>query len=175
MNYQCLVLTPWWSPHQCIPWQVSIADEYVGKIVVLERYDETVSSPTITIRIPAVARLVGKMAREKRDVKFSRSNVYERDSYRCQYCGAKLDAKELNYDHVLPRARGGKTNFENIVTSCFDCNRRKGNRTPSQAGMHLRSIPKRPKSLPMSSKVSLPREVPSLWLPYLGDRIASIA
>jgi 5-methylcytosine-specific restriction endonuclease McrA len=175
MNHQCLVLNPWWVPHQVISWQVSICDEFLGKLDVLERYEETVSSPSVTIRIPAVGRLTGKMRREKKDVKFSRVNVYQRDEYRCQYCGHRPTPKELNYDHVLPRARGGRTEWTNIATSCVECNRRKGNRTPAQAGMPLRSVPRRPKSLPMTSLVALPREVPALWLPYLRDRLVELS
>jgi 5-methylcytosine-specific restriction endonuclease McrA len=173
--FTCLVLTPWMSPHQCAVWQKSISMEYTGEIDVLERYDEEARSPSLTIRFPAVARLVKSLTSEKKDVKFSRANVYTRDGYRCQYCGRKPPLKELNYDHVHPRSRGGATTWENIVTSCISCNLQKGNKTLKQTGMKLRKQPVRPRSLPMSSSpILLPARVPELWVPYLSDRLASI-
>jgi 5-methylcytosine-specific restriction endonuclease McrA len=162
-------------PHQVISWQESICLEYQNKAEVLERYAETVSSPSLTLRIPAVARLVKRLKTMKDQPKFSRPNVYTRDQYTCQYCGHRKTPEELNYDHVLPRSKGGKTVFENIATSCIHCNSKKDNRTPKQAGMKLLRKPFRPKSLPMTtSLVPLPREVPELWLPYLHDRVAKL-
>ena len=87
----------------------------------------------------------------KRGVKFSRNNVFARDDFRCQYCGARKSARELNYDHVVPRVQGGKTVWENIVASCYDCNGMKRGRTPEQAGMKLLRAPVKPRSLPMTT------------------------
>jgi 5-methylcytosine-specific restriction endonuclease McrA len=173
--FQCLVLTPWMSPHQCVPWQKSISMEYTGEVDVLERYEEEARSPSITIRFPAVARLNKTLISEKKDVKFSRANVYARDGYKCQYCGHKKPPSQLNYDHVYPRSKGGLTTWENIVTSCIPCNLRKGHKTLKQAGMVLKRQPTRPRSLPMSaSPVLLPAAVPELWVPYLSDRMAQL-
>jgi 5-methylcytosine-specific restriction endonuclease McrA len=172
--FMCLVLTPRMSPHQTIAWQESVCLDYQLKADILERYEETVRSPTVTMRIPAVARLVKTLAHDKQNVKFSRTNVYARDGYRCCYCGKRPPADELNYDHVTPRSKGGKTNWENIVTSCIRCNSKKDNRTPRQAGMKLLKQPQKPKSLPLSSPILLPRDVPSLWVPYLSDRMATL-
>lgn len=174
--YPCLVLTPWFSPHLICPWQVAISDSYTGKIDVLEQYEEVARSPSVEIRFPAVARLAKPMVRTKKDVKFSRANVYTRDGHRCQYCGIVPNTSAgLNYDHVIPRSKGGKTTWDNIVACCVVCNRKKGDRTPKQAGMRLLRIPQRPTSLPVSSPIILPREIPSLWVPYLGDRLARIS
>ena len=172
---QCLVLTPSMQLHQILPWYESICAWYKGAVDVLEEYDETVSSPTVTIQIPAVARLRRAPPREKRDVKFSRVNVYQRDDHRCQYCGVRKRARELTYDHVIPRARGGLTNFENIVTCCVRCNSKKDSRTPEEAGMRLLKLPRKPRTLAMVMPIVLPREVPSLWLPYLGGFAAAEA
>lgn len=173
--FPCLVLTPWMAPHQVVVWEKAICHEYTGEVDVLERYEEEARSPSITIRFPAVARLVKTLISEKKDVKFSRANVYARDGYRCQYCGRKPSLKELNYDHVHPRSKGGPTTWENIVTSCVTCNLQKGNKTLKQAGMKLRKQPMRPRSLPMSaSPIVLPARVPELWLPYLNDRLAAL-
>jgi 5-methylcytosine-specific restriction endonuclease McrA len=173
--YPCLILTPWMALHQTRSWQKAISMEYTGEIDVLERYEEEARSPSLTIRFPAVARLVKAMKRDKHDVKFSRPNVYQRDDHRCQYCGGKFTSKHLTFDHVLPRARGGLTTFTNIVTACHACNARKGNKTPEQAGMKLFSRPVRPKSLPMRpAMIALPKQVPELWLPYLADRMSQL-
>ena len=80
----------------------------------------------------------------KKEVKFTRHNIFERDKNTCQYCGRVFDRKDLNLDHVIPRDRGGPTTWENIVCSCIECNTQKANRTPQEAGMHLIRKPKRP-------------------------------
>lgn len=173
--FPCLVLTPWMSPHQVAPWQKAISQAYTGEVDVLEQYSETASSPSITIHFPCVARLNKSLVSEKKDVKFSRANVYARDGYKCQYCGHKKPPSQLNYDHVIPRSKGGPTNWENIVTSCIDCNLKKGSKTLKQAGMVLKRRPTRPHSLPMAaSPILLPARVPDLWLPYLNDRMARL-
>jgi 5-methylcytosine-specific restriction endonuclease McrA len=173
--FPCLVLTPWMVPHQCVPWQKAISMEYTVEVNVLERYEEVARSPSLEIRFPAVAQLRKQLISEKKDVKFSRANVYARDKYACQYCGHKKPPNQLNYDHVVPRSKGGLTTWENIVTSCIPCNLRKGNHTLKQAGMVLKRQPHRPRSLPMSaSPIILPHAVPELWLPYLNDRMAQL-
>ncbi len=100
-------------------------------------------------------------------MRFSRINVYTRDGFRCQYCGERKEMRDLNYDHVVPRVRGGHTVWENIVTSCYACNDRKGSRTPEEAGMTLRRKPFKPSSLPVTPAFRLTRsEMPEVWLPY---------
>jgi 5-methylcytosine-specific restriction endonuclease McrA len=84
----------------------------------------------------------------KKEVKFTRHNVFERDKNTCQYCRKVFPRAELNLDHVLPRDRGGQTTWENIVCSCIPCNSRKSNRLPHEAGMRLMTKPKRPKWRP---------------------------
>ena len=81
-------------------------------------------------------------------VRFSRQNIYLRDKNTCQYCGKRLPRSELNLDHVIPRSRGGRTTWENIVCSCISCNLDKGGRTPNEAGMKLRKKPGRPRWSP---------------------------
>lgn len=173
--FPCLVLTPWMAPHRVATWQKAIAQEYTDEVDVLERYEEAARSPSVTIRFPAVARLSGWLSHTRTDIKFSRATIYQRDRYTCQYCGARPGAKGLNYDHVVPRSKGGETTFENIVTACFDCNLRKGSKTLRQAGMALRKLPVKPRLLPMAgSPILLPKQVPELWLPYLHDPIATV-
>ena len=103
---------------------------------------------SIKIRIPRVIVLLMFDRLPKKEVKFTRHNIFERDHNTCQYCGKCFDRKDLNLDHILPRERGGLTTWENIVCSCIRCNTRKGNRLPHEAGMALIRKPKRPKWRP---------------------------
>lgn len=138
-----------------------------GVCEVVESYDEDVRAVTFVMKMPAVIRLLRKIAR-RRAVRFSRMNVLLRDNFKCQYCGAKLPTRQLNYDHVLPRSHGGKTCWENIVTSCFDCNHKKASRTPEQARMRLLKMPVRPQHLPlMAFHIEEGDNLPELWTSYL--------
>lgn len=147
---QTLVLTQSYQPHKIVPWQRAVCMFFAGKVEVVEEYTEEIRSVTITIKMPAVVRLLRSIRGPGRAVKFSRINVLTRDSFQCQYCGAKRPMRELNYDHVIPRVQGGRTSWENIVTSCYECNARKANRTPEQAGMRLLKRPLKPKTLPIT-------------------------
>ena len=109
------------------------------------RSADGVRSACMLIRVPRVL-LLGEYDRvPRREIRFSRRNVYLRDEHTCQYCGRQLREEELNLDHVVPRDVGGRTNWENIVTACIRCNARKANRQPEQAGMTLRRAPTRPR------------------------------
>jgi 5-methylcytosine-specific restriction endonuclease McrA len=156
------------APHRVISWQRAIVLFYLGKVEVLETYDEAIASPSCALLTPAVVRLTHGSVSKKNKVRFSRVNVFTRDSFRCQYCGEKKAMNELNYDHVLPRVRGGKTVWENIVTSCYGCNDRKGSRTPEEAGMTLLRKPFKPTSLPFTPILAIGRDVPSVWQHYFG-------
>jgi len=169
-----LVLTPWMSAHRVVPWQDAICDVYADKVDVLEEYDDVIySAHGLELRMPAVVRLKKPITGHKKGVKFSRVNVMTRDGFRCQYCGAQKPMKDLNYDHVIPRRQGGKTVWENIVTSCYPCNDKKAGRTPQQAGMKLLREPTRPKVLPLTAP-SIPRgNIPEIWAFYLNAQGAA--
>lgn len=111
-------------------------------------HEECIHTISFKIRVPRVILLVMFDRVPKKEVKFTRHNIFERDQNRCQYCGEVFDRKDLNLDHVVPRDRGGPTTWENIVCSCIVCNTRKANRTPHEAGLHLIRKPKRPKWRP---------------------------
>ncbi len=100
------------------------------------------------IRIPRIIVLLFFDRFPRKEVKFTRSNLFERDHDTCQYCGCKFDRQELNIDHVVPRQRGGKTTWTNVVCSCVPCNHRKGSRTPEEAGMRLLKPPRKPRWRP---------------------------
>lgn len=105
------------------------------------------------IRIPKVLLLRSYDRLPVQEVRFTRDNLFERDDYRCQYCGQHFEPAQLNMDHIIPRDRGGRTSWENIVTSCIQCNSRKANRLPHQANMHLIRKPERPRWRPFVSSL----------------------
>jgi 5-methylcytosine-specific restriction endonuclease McrA len=113
-----------------------------------ETHPEVVRSVSFRIRIPRVIMLLVFDRQPKKEVKFTRHNIFERDQNTCQYCGQSFERSDLNLDHVIPRDRGGPTTWENIVCSCVACNTLKANRTPQEAGMRLIRKPKRPKWRP---------------------------
>ncbi len=162
-----LLLNITYEPLRIINWKKAITLLLLGKVEVLEEYGREIRSVSFTIRLPSVVRLLRMVKRPKSPVKFSRQNIYARDKYRCQYCGQKFSSEELTYDHVIPRSRGGKTEWENIVTCCVDCNRRKGGRTPSEAGMKLIRKPVKPTWVPALRITIGIREVPQSWRDYL--------
>jgi 5-methylcytosine-specific restriction endonuclease McrA len=119
------------------------------------------------VLLPRVIALTAYDRIPRRHVRYSRVNVFTRDRYTCQYCGARPPRSQLNLDHVVPRALGGKTTWENVVCSCVDCNRRKGGRTPQQARFRLLRRPGRPRWTPLVNlAVSHPRH--EEWRPFLG-------
>jgi len=167
MNTRTLLLNCWGLPHAILTWMDAITLVHVDKAIVLEEYDETVSSPSTTMFVPAVMQLKRMVPAVKRGVKFSKVNVFTRDGWRCQYCGVRFAMNELNYDHVVPRKQGGKTTWENIVTSCYACNGRKAGRTPEQAGMRPLRRPARPHALPLHAVYVPTATLPEPWMPYL--------
>lgn len=111
-------------------------------------HPESIHTVSFRIRVPRVIVLALFDRMPKKEVKFTRHNIFERDRNTCQYCGQVFERKDLNLDHVVPRERGGPTTWENIVCSCILCNTKKANRTPYEAGMNLVRKPKRPKWRP---------------------------
>jgi len=130
-------------------------------------HDESIGLVNRAIRVPRVVLLVGYDRVPKRQVRFSRYNIYARDKCTCQYCGQRLPREELNLDHVIPRSLGGSSAWENVVCSCQSCNRRKGGGTPQESGMALLRRPFKPKWTPfMLETFSLSRY--REWLPFLN-------
>lgn len=113
-----------------------------------EPENEMIHTISTKIRVPQVIVLMLFDRLPKKEVKFTRHNVFERDKSTCQYCGRVFDRNDLNLDHVFPRDRGGQTTWENVVCSCIPCNSKKANRLPHECGMQLIKKPKRPKWRP---------------------------
>ena len=112
--------------------------------------------------MPRVIRLLTYDRLPRQKVKFNRRNIFARDGNRCQYCGKRFATSELSLDHVVPRSRGGRATWENIVCACLKCNVRKGGRTPREAGMRLIREPVEPRTSPSLSAQALPPQVPEL-------------
>ena len=106
--------------------------------------DLFIQAVRLRLRVPEVITLTGYDRLPTAAVAFSRRNVFKRDHYTCQYCGVQPGTEELSIDHVIPRAHGGTSTWENCVLACMACNKRKADRTPHQAGMKLRRPPSRP-------------------------------
>ena len=128
--------------------------------------DEAVHTPTRTVRLPRVILLAFFDKLPAKELKLTRNNVFERDKSTCQYCGQHFHREELNLDHVIPRDRGGKTTWENIVCSCIRCNTRKANRLPHEAHMRLIRKPSRPKWRPVIAIV-LQNQHREIWKDFL--------
>lgn len=109
--------------------------------ITIEEFDgdNVLRSPHQEFMVPSVIRLrhYVNVRRKRRETAMKRARIYIRDRYRCQYCGDHKSAADLTLDHILPRAQGGATNPQNLVSACVRCNQRKGNRTPEQARMPL--------------------------------------
>lgn len=103
----------------------------------------------LTIAVPRIIRLLFYDRLPRQQVKFNRRNIYARDHSCCQYCGKGYPTSELSLDHVVPRSRGGKTVWENVVCCCTSCNVKKGGRLPGQAGMKLTTKPIKPRRSPL--------------------------
>ncbi len=133
--------------------------------------DEVIHTPRMRLKVPRVMVLQGFDKLPRTRVRFSRQNVYLRDSFTCQYCGKGFPRHQLNLDHVIPRCDGGRTTWENVVCSCVRCNLDKGGRTPKRAGMKLLKEPRRPS---WSTLTPLHGKVPyKEWLPFLDPVAAS--
>jgi 5-methylcytosine-specific restriction endonuclease McrA len=164
---QVLLLNITYEPLKIINWKKAMTMLFLGKVEVIEQYDREIHSVSFTIKLPSVVRLLRLVKRPKSPVKFSRQNIYARDRYQCQYCGGRFAAEDLTYDHIIPKSRGGKTKWQNIVTCCVDCNRRKGGRTPAEASMQLIRQPNRPTWVPAIRITISFHKVPDSWRDYL--------
>lgn len=194
---ETLILNQMYRPHEVVDWKDAVTRMFLGKVEVLAEYEEILAvvgartlqafpalksalrqvigtdAESLTIKVPAVA-VVSKPVRVSRtSVRFSRRNVCLRDDFSCQYCGARLPEQAVSFDHVVPRSRGGRTGWENIVASCYPCNAQKRDRTPEEAGMELLSAPARPRALPGSGLRLDAAAAPREWGAFLGAQRAS--
>ncbi|HHL22039.1 MAG TPA: HNH endonuclease [Aliiroseovarius sp.] len=143
--YPALVLNADYRPLSYLPlslwpWQEAVKAAWLDRVQIVAEYDHEVHSPSHSMRLPSVVVLRNYIQPQRR-VAFTRFNLFLRDEFKCQYCGATGD---LTFDHVVPRARGGKTSWENVVAACSRCNLAKGSRSLARSGLVLSRPPVRP-------------------------------
>jgi len=130
-----LVLNMDYSPINVTTLQRGFNLVFLGKAEILEHGELPITTDSKTFHRPTVIRLLRYVSVPFKKVQLTRQNIFRRDDYTCLYCGDKNN--NLTIDHVYPKSRGGKNSWKNFATACFDCNVRKGNRTPEEAGLVL--------------------------------------
>ena len=142
-SFKILVLNYSYEPLQFCSARHAITMVFGGRAEELESAGYIVRTSSTNFQLPTVIRVLQMVRRNrKKGLSFSRKNILRRDNYTCQYCGTSNNP--LTVDHVVPKSRGGKTNWTNIVVACKTCNLKKGNRTPFEVDMQLRQLPRKP-------------------------------
>ena len=146
-------------------WQDTIKAVFLDRVNIVSEYDVAIRSPSFQMRLPSVVSLKSYV-KPSRNPAFTRFNVFLRDRFQCQYCGSR---DELTFDHVIPRAKGGQTTWENVVAACSPCNLKKGSAHPREAGMWPHQMPFQPSvsDLHNNGRAFPPNYLHESWLDYL--------
>lgn len=171
-----LVLNASFEPLNFVSWQKAIQLLFQGKAEVVEESDLIVRTVRLSMKVPAVLRLLTfiPLTRKRNIIRFSRENIFLRDNFRCQYCRKRHSRNQLTLDHVVPVVQGGRKVWDNIVTSCKPCNQRKGGRTPQEAGIKLMKPPAQPTWLPKTMVQFGAKHSPELirkFIKYFSDQL----
>ena len=147
-GFPALVLNTDFRPLSYFPlslwsWQNTVKAVFMDRVNVISEYDRAIHSPSWEMQLPSVISLKDYVPLSRKPA-FTRFNVFLRDSFSCQYCGHGLAAERLTFDHVIPRSRGGRTRWDNVVAACEPCNLRKGHRLPERSGMYPLRKPQEP-------------------------------
>ncbi|MEO1563054.1 MAG: HNH endonuclease [Pseudomonadota bacterium] len=169
-DHPALVLNADFRPLSYFPlslwsWQDAVKAAYLDRVTILAEYDSFVHSPSTKIRIPSVI-VLREYVKPAKTTAFTRFNLFLRDEFSCQYCGA---TGEMTFDHVIPRSRGGKTTWENVVASCQSCNLKKGSKMLQHSGLTLRKTPMQPSpgQLMNAGRKFPPNYLHESWMDYL--------
>lgn len=144
MSQQTLVLNASYEVMKIVNWKRAVTWFFLDKVDIIEEYDNHILTPSIMMKIPAVVKYRKLIKPKYRSLKFSRTNIYARDNFTCQYCTRKLTQAKLTLDHIIPKSRGGPSSWTNCVACCIDCNVKKADRTPKEAGIRLIHEPRQP-------------------------------
>lgn len=146
-------------------WQDAIKAVFLDRVNIVSEYDKTVRSPSFEMRLPSVVSLKTYVKPSRQPV-FTRFNVFLRDRFTCQYCGARDD---LTFDHLVPRSKGGQTTWDNVVAACSPCNLRKGDRLPREVDMWPMQMPFAPSltDLHQNGRLFPPNFLHESWMDYL--------
>lgn len=162
-----LLLNSSYEPMRIVSWQKALVLWFQDKVEILEYHPVFARSVRSSFQLPSVLRLKTYVRpRSLGAVRFCRENVYIRDDFTCQYCHQEFPAKQLTLDHVVPVSKNGAKTWTNVVTACRECNQRKAARTPDQAKMPLKTVPRAPNWLPVIQSEMKPDHVPPTWLQY---------
>ncbi len=147
------------------PWQEAVKAVFLDRVNIVSEYETEVHSPTCAMRLPSVVSL-REYVQPARYPAFTRFNLFLRDEFTCQYCGVQGD---LTFDHVIPRSRGGRTTWENVVAACSSCNLRKANHSLSKSNMTLRRKAFRPTAMQLQNtgRKFPPNHLHQSWMDYL--------
>ncbi len=169
-HHPALVLNADYRPLSYYPlslwsWQDAVKAAWLDRVDIIAEYDEVARSPSREIRIPSVV-VLKDFVKPQRKVAFTRFNLFLRDEFSCQYCGTTGD---LTFDHVVPRASGGVTSWENVVAACSKCNLQKGSKSLRRSGMALRKQPSQPiaEQLRNAGRKFPPNYLHESWLDFL--------
>lgn len=189
LNSKVLVLNKSWTPINVQPLKRAISMVYQGdaEIVSVDHnyqtfsFDDWMDAATFAkdgakylqgsnwrLLVPEVIVLTGFNGFNRRQVRFSRKNLFDRDRYACQYCGKRCRSQDLTVDHVIPRSRGGTTVWENVVLACLKCNHKKDSKLPTEVGMNLRRKPRQPRWEDVKVK-GIDGLIPSSWEAFLDE------
>jgi 5-methylcytosine-specific restriction endonuclease McrA len=172
INLPVLVLNQTYEPLNICRVRRAVVLIYENKAEMLENGSGFIHSVNYKFPVPSVIRLSAMIKRPHRSVrKMTRLEIFKRDQYTCQYCGKVT--RNLTLDHVIPRYRGGQHTWENVVSACVPCNRRKAGRTPKEAGMKLVRQPSQPR---VTGLFYIPAHYPyiqSEWQKYLPQQSLS--
>ena len=149
-------------------WQDAIKAAFLDRVMIVAEYDAVVHSPSISMRLPSVV-VLRDYVRPARYPAFTRFNLFLRDRFSCQYCGDVFHSEDLSFDHVVPRSRGGRTTWANVVAACGICNLRKGNHLLKESGLHLRARPQQPTThmLQENGRAFPPNHLHESWRDFL--------
>jgi 5-methylcytosine-specific restriction endonuclease McrA len=147
------------------PWQEAVKASFLDRVVIVAEYETTVRSPSLEIRLPSVV-VLKDYVKPAAFPAFTRFNLFLRDEFTCQYCGAK---GEMTFDHVVPRSKGGRTTWRNVVAACGRCNLKKGDMTVEAAGMRLDRKPFQPTAVELQNigRKFPPNYLHESWMDYL--------
>lgn len=147
-------------------WQTAVKAAFLERVDIVAEYDREIASPSCRMKLPSVIAL-RQYVRPASHPAFTRFNLFLRDRFTCQYCA--VPGGELTFDHVIPRAYGGRTTWENVTTACAPCNLKKGGRTPAEAHMQLISRPHQPPThhLQANGRAFPPHHCHETWRDYL--------
>ena len=157
-----------WGPLSVWPWQDALVAVLQDRVSTVINYDVEVRSASRSFPVPSVVAL--KRYHKRKSVAFTRYHVFVRDAFRCQYCGDTLAAKELTFDHVVPRCRGGNTCWSNVVTCCQKDNLFKGSKSLKESGLRLLRAPQVPTPHQideMAKKFASKNNLHETWLDFL--------